>query len=288
MEHATTLQIIGAGAFGVIIGWYLYFINRFRKQDVQIGDLTTVIGVVGGAGITALFKAETDLFAGYGIGLAAGFFGYLVLLSYQVSSSQNFDTDFFLDGRRKRPLEPFYIPGDVAPTVHPMMAAEAVPAPHSATGQAAAIARPRLAAVPAGRAAEIIAACEDEWPANKADCNAFVKDVAARFKVILTGQADDIVTQIQGAGWQQLRDGIEAKQAADAGKLVIGGLQGSKQADPSPHGHVVVVVAGPLEHGRYPSAYWGKLNSVGERNKTINWAWRAGDRDKVVYGARDV
>jgi hypothetical protein len=119
-EPASLLQLLGAGAFGVIIGWYVYYINRYRKGDVQFSDLTTVIGIIGGGAVLALFDPGTDLFGAYGIGLAIGFFGYLLVLAAQVASSPNFNVDFFLDGRR-RDLEPgWVIPGDIRPTVSPM------------------------------------------------------------------------------------------------------------------------------------------------------------------------
>lgn len=114
------IQMIGAGCFGAIIGWYVYYINRYRKGDVQISDLVTVIGVIGGAGILALFKPESDLFGAYGIGLAAGFFGYFLVLVTLVARSTNFDRDWFLDGRRKKPTGDYVIPGEIAPTVRPM------------------------------------------------------------------------------------------------------------------------------------------------------------------------
>jgi hypothetical protein len=114
------IQMIGAGCFGAIIGWYVYYINRYRKGDVQISDLVTVIGVIGGAAILALFKPESDLFGAYGIGLAAGFFGYFLVLVALVAQSANFDRDWFLDGRRKKPTGDYMIPGDVAVTVRPM------------------------------------------------------------------------------------------------------------------------------------------------------------------------
>jgi hypothetical protein len=107
---ATTLQLIGAGCFGTILGWYLYFINRYRTGPVDFGDIITILGAIGGAAVTALFRAGTDLFGAYGIGLALGFFGYYIILSTMVGRSENFDSDYFLDGRRKRPLEPWYIP----------------------------------------------------------------------------------------------------------------------------------------------------------------------------------
>ena len=107
---ASPLQLIGAGCFGAILGWYLYFINRYRSGLVDFGDIVTILGAVGGAGVLALFPAGTDLFGAYGIGLAIGFFGYYLILNALVARSPNFDADFFLDGRRKRPAEPFYIP----------------------------------------------------------------------------------------------------------------------------------------------------------------------------------
>ena len=133
-------------------------------------------------------------------------------------------------------------------------------------------------------AKKVIDVCEDEWPANKGDCSGFVKDVAASLGVSLSGQANDIVDQIAGPGWTKLTDGKAAKQAADEGKFVVGGLKGSDQQTPSAHGHVVVVVAGPLAKDQYPTAYWGTLGGVGERSKTINWAWKAVDRDNVQFG----
>jgi hypothetical protein len=107
---ASTLQLIGAGCFGAILGWYLYFINRYRNGPVEFGDITTILGAVGGVAVLSLFKTGTDMFGAYGIGLAIGFFGYYLILSGMVARSPNFDADFFLDGRRRRPIEPMYIP----------------------------------------------------------------------------------------------------------------------------------------------------------------------------------
>ncbi len=97
------LQLIGAGAFGVLIGWYVYYINRYRKGSVQFSDLVTLLGILGGAAILALFPAGTDLFGAYGIGLAIGFFAYFLVLLLLAYNSDNFNGDWFLDGRRKNP-----------------------------------------------------------------------------------------------------------------------------------------------------------------------------------------
>ena len=102
----------GALAFGLVIGWFLYLVNRYRRGDVQLGDITTVVGAIGGAAVTSLFPNSGDLFGAYGVGLAAGFFGYFIILVAMVSISRNFDVDFFLDGRRRNLSSGHFIPGE--------------------------------------------------------------------------------------------------------------------------------------------------------------------------------
>ncbi len=137
-------------------------------------------------------------------------------------------------------------------------------------------------------AQDIIDACEAEWDAHQSDCSGFAKAVATRLGVTLTGMADDIVGEIRQAPWSPVTDGPTAAQAAAQGRFVVAGLNGADQQVPDPaHGHVVVVVQGPLAHGAYPTAYWGQLGGVGKKDMTLNWAWTAGDRDKVVYGVID-
>src|SRR5262245_53358751 len=97
------LKTSGAFAFGLIIGWYVYYVNRYRKGDVQISDITTVIGTIGGAAVLKLFDTGSDLFGAYGLGLATGFFLYFLVLVILVAMSDNFNADWFLDGRRRNP-----------------------------------------------------------------------------------------------------------------------------------------------------------------------------------------
>jgi hypothetical protein len=123
-EAASIVQLLGAGGFGAIIGWYVYYINRYRKGDVQFSDLTTLIGILGGGAILALFPAKTDLFGAYGIGLFAGFFGYFAFLMLWVRISKNFTVDWFLDGRRRKPSSSYEIPEDIRTTTSAMAAPE--------------------------------------------------------------------------------------------------------------------------------------------------------------------
>jgi len=117
---APLLQLLGAGCFGAVIGWYLFFLNRYRAGDVALGDLVTVVGAIGGGAILALFPAKSDLFGAYGIGLALGFFGYFGVLALLVARSSSFGGEWFLDGRRKQPASDEVVPEGTAQTVRAM------------------------------------------------------------------------------------------------------------------------------------------------------------------------
>ncbi len=139
-------------------------------------------------------------------------------------------------------------------------------------------------------ASDIIDYCKSHWEQDKNDCSLFVKDIAGELGIELTGNANQIVNTIQSDGWEVLADGKKAKEYADTGKFVIGGLKGSDQAKPNTHGHVVVVVSGPLAFDMYPTAYWGKYHRAENdnygRGDTVNYAWNREDRDKVIYAFR--
>jgi hypothetical protein len=76
---------VGAVCFGVVIGWIVY--RTLRRTDVvAISDIATVIGAVGGGAVLAIFD-DRDSFGWYAIGLAAGFFSYLII-SLLISSTE--------------------------------------------------------------------------------------------------------------------------------------------------------------------------------------------------------
>ena len=126
----------------------------------------------------------------------------------------------------------------------------------------------------------VVATCEAKWDAHKNDCSGFLKAVATVLGVTLTGQANDIVDQIQKSPWTLAKDGLEAKAKAESGFFVVAGLKDT------PNGHVVVITPGPVAHGKYPTGYWGRLGGVGRKNTTINYAWSKEDLDSVVYAYR--
>jgi len=120
-ESASTLQLLGAGGFGALIGWLVYYTNRYRRGEVQFSDLVTLVGVIGGGAVLTLFPAKTDLFGAYGIGLFCGFFGYFLVLALMVLLSRNFNIDWFLDGRRIPPAAPYAIPEGMEQEKRPPM-----------------------------------------------------------------------------------------------------------------------------------------------------------------------
>ena len=290
VDSQTIIQGLGAAGFGAVVGWFVYYINRHRKGDVQFSDLTTVIGTIGGAAILGIFPAKSLLFGAYGIGLFVGFFGYYVILLGLVGKSGNFDADWFLDGRRKKPVDPYEIPGEpIVPMLAPPAQAVAPAGPH--------VAASLLGMLGSGprdpTAATIIQSCKDAWPSTKDACNKFVIEVASKYGVTITGAANDLVDQLKGAGWKQHGyDGFAAALAAKNGRLVIAGQIGSDHVPPASDGHVAVIIDGPLAYSEYPSGYWGstdpKLREKGGEGTTINFAWNTGSRDRVTYASRAV
>ena len=67
---------LGATVFGVAIGWIAYRIMRQPTSTAALSDLFTLLGVIGGAAVIALFKSDV-LFGLYAVGLVIGFFAYL-------------------------------------------------------------------------------------------------------------------------------------------------------------------------------------------------------------------
>jgi hypothetical protein len=122
VAEATDLQLWGAFCFGVVIGWFLYSINRYRTEEVKLADVVTLIGALGGAAVLDVFPPSSDLFGAYGIGLAVGFFGYFLVLLVMVLISKSHTISWFIDGRSKQ-LEPHEaIPAGMAATSRPMQA----------------------------------------------------------------------------------------------------------------------------------------------------------------------
>ncbi len=75
----TVLDQVGAGCFGVAIGYVTYRTLVRTTDKAAISDLAAVISAVGGGAITGLFTPATAMFACYAIGLLAGMAVFFVL-----------------------------------------------------------------------------------------------------------------------------------------------------------------------------------------------------------------
>ncbi|HET7641238.1 MAG TPA: hypothetical protein VFK47_21190 [Ktedonobacteraceae bacterium] len=69
---------LGAILFGLAIGWIVYRVLRSREGAAVLSDLITVLGIIGGAAVIALFKSDL-LFGLYSLGLVIGFFAYFAI-----------------------------------------------------------------------------------------------------------------------------------------------------------------------------------------------------------------
>jgi hypothetical protein len=148
---------------------------------------------------------------------------------------------------------------------------------------------PRPAASP--RALAVVDACEAVFKANKTDCNHFLKAAAVALGITFfddTWNANRIVDELirvsaySPSRWHALTSADDARTAAEAGNFVVAGTHGPDTGDV--HGHVAVVVAGPMHPTRHvPHGYWGRLGGEGAKNCTLNWAWRPKDLPVVKY-----
>lgn len=79
VDSDANLNFWGAFCFGLVIGWITYRTLRRNQAASGLSDIATVIGAVGGAAITGIWKPGTGSFGGYCIGLLIGFFLYLIV-----------------------------------------------------------------------------------------------------------------------------------------------------------------------------------------------------------------
>ncbi len=81
------LPLIGAMMFGAVVGWMAHFVlHRAARPDVKW--LASMIAVIGGGAVTALFEPRSLLFGSYCIGLALAFFARAGLIRWQLPSQE--------------------------------------------------------------------------------------------------------------------------------------------------------------------------------------------------------
>lgn len=122
---------------------------------------------------------------------------------------------------------------------------------------------------------------------NKDNCSGFVKAVSTKIGIPLpaTANADGIDEALQ-KGWTKLTSGVEAAEKAASGFLVVAALKSSAHSPAQAHGHVAIVISGPLYKGKYPRCWSGSLGGAkSQGEKSIGEIWNRTDRDKVNYYA---
>lgn len=83
---------VGAFFFGLVIGWVTHRTLRKQSNAVVLGDIAAVIGAVGGGAVVAIYT-EAQLFSSYAVGLACGFFGYLIVAAFILKDNPWLSTD---------------------------------------------------------------------------------------------------------------------------------------------------------------------------------------------------
>ena len=125
-----------------------------------------------------------------------------------------------------------------------------------------------LSPVPTPLTFPIFKFAEKEWDANKSNCSGYIKAVAADLGIVLAGQANDLIDfWTAHSPWINLgHDAKRASTLAASGYFVVAGEKDR------PNGHVVLIVPGWSANG-HPMGYWGRLNGIGMKNKSISLAW---------------
>ncbi len=135
----------------------------------------------------------------------------------------------------------------------------------------------------------LMLACKERFKKYSGDCSGFLKSVAQDLNIELPQvQADGIIVYLENSGnWEEVRSGAVAVQIAENGVLVIAGLKSEDFFENRPsHGHVAIVVQGPLYKGNYPKVWAGGSARGRSRGAlTVGETWPINSRDLVKYYA---
>ena len=86
------LPILGAAFFGAVVGWMAHHVLQ-RAEVLSVQWLASMIGVIGGGAVTALFDKGSLLFGAYCIGLGISFFARVILHPIGVVLSEEMKTE---------------------------------------------------------------------------------------------------------------------------------------------------------------------------------------------------
>jgi hypothetical protein len=97
------VELIGAFAFGVSVGYITYRTLARSTEKAQVSDIASVLGAVGGGAVTSLFHEDGSAFGWYAIGLALGMVIYLVL-SLLLRGKEEVGASVLGEGEQAAPL----------------------------------------------------------------------------------------------------------------------------------------------------------------------------------------
>jgi Na+/phosphate symporter len=71
------IPLVGASFFGAVVGWLAH--NVFQRAELlNVSWLASMLGIIAGGAVTAIFQKET-LFGAYCIGLGIAFFSRVII-----------------------------------------------------------------------------------------------------------------------------------------------------------------------------------------------------------------
>ena len=95
------IPIIGASFFGAVVGWLAH--NVFQRAELlNVSWLASMIGVVGGGAVTALFPQGSLMFGAYCIGLGFSFFARVLTVPITKALAEEMELEKLKETKRQQ------------------------------------------------------------------------------------------------------------------------------------------------------------------------------------------
>lgn len=98
------IPLIGACLFGTVVGWLAH--NVFQRAELlNVSWLASMIGVIGGGAVTAIFRPNSLMFGAYCIGLGFAFFLRVVIYPLSVAIAEEMKLENLKEIKRQERAE---------------------------------------------------------------------------------------------------------------------------------------------------------------------------------------
>ena len=104
------VKLVGAGFFGALIGWWCITSIATVPSGCRWETSSRSSGSSAAARFLPCFRPAATSLGRTGSASQWVSFAYFLWLLVLVAASDNFTVDFFLDGRRKKPIDPWVLP----------------------------------------------------------------------------------------------------------------------------------------------------------------------------------